>query len=218
MIFLLNAWETILTMNSRMNLLTLAWLTLLTASTVVAAPLPSFQKQVLTDKYFCDGITASDINRDGKMDIVAGPFWYAGPTFKSVHEFYPAKEFPLPPSPTDSMFSYVYDFNHDGWPDILVLGRVHLHQAFWYENPKGAAGHWKKHFVFERVKGESPPFIDVNGDGKPELVTHFEDQWGMVQPDAVDPTKPWKFSPITTKAKWDQFYHGTGIGDVNGDG
>ena len=53
-----------------------------TACAVVAAPLSSFQKQVLTDKYFCDGITAGDLNRDGKMDIVAGPFWYEGPDFK----------------------------------------------------------------------------------------------------------------------------------------
>jgi len=191
---------------------------LITATAASAAAPPSFQKQILTGKYYCDGITAGDDNRDGKPDIVAGPFWYAGPDFKAAHEFYPAKEFPLPPSPTDSMFSYVHDFNGDGWPDILVLGRVHLHQAFWYENPKGAAGHWKKHFVFERVKGESPPFLDVNGDGKPELLTHFEDQWGLVQPNVAEATKPWTFSPITAKAKWDQFYHGTGIGDVNGDG
>src|SRR5439155_9103945 len=145
----------ILALYDGMKLMTLVLLILLTACAVVAAPLPSFQKQVLTDKYFCDGITAGDLNRDGKMDIVAGPFWYEGPDFKTKHEFYPAKEFPPPPSPTDSMFSYVHDFNGDGWPDILVLGRVHLHQAFWYENPKGAAGLWKKHFVFERVKGES---------------------------------------------------------------
>src|SRR6185369_13348803 len=75
-----------------MKLLTLVLPSLLTACAGVAEPLPSFQKQVLTDKYFCDGITAGDLNRDGKMDIVAGPFWYQGPDFKSKHEFYPAKE------------------------------------------------------------------------------------------------------------------------------
>ena len=179
---------------------------------------PDFQKLILTDKYYCDGITAADINRDGKIDIVAGSYWYQGPDFKTKHEFYPAKEFTLPPSPTDSMFSYVHDFNGDGWPDILVLGRVHLHPAYWYENPGKAGGLWKKHFVFERIKGESPPFLDVDGDGKPEIVAHWDDHWGLIHPDWSDPTKPWKFKPITDQGKWEQFYHGTGIGDVNGDG
>src|ERR1051325_9209886 len=86
----------------------------------------SFQKLVLTDKYYCDGITAGDINRDGKMDVVAGPFWYEGPSFTTRHEFYPPVEFPTPPGPTDRMFSYVHDFNGAGWPDLPVLARVQL--------------------------------------------------------------------------------------------
>src|SRR5262249_3250514 len=105
-----------------------------------------------------------------------------------------------------------------GWPDILVLGRVHSHQAFWYENPRGQSGLWKKHFVFERIKGESPPFLDVDGDGKPELVAHWDDQWGLIHPDWKHPTTAWSVKPITAKGKWEQFYHGTGVGDVNGDG
>jgi hypothetical protein len=182
---------------------------------------PHFRKQILTDKYYCDGITAGDINRDGKMDIVAGPFWYEGPGFTTKHAFYPPVEFPTPPSPTDSMFSYVHDFNSDGWPDILVLGRVHLHSAFWYENPQNPSSTstpWKKHFVFDRIKGESPPFVDVNADGRPELVAHWENRWGLIQFDPSAPTKPWSFKPITATGNWEQFYHGTGIGDVNGDG
>ena len=187
-------------------------------SLAYAADLPAFRKQVLTDKYYCDGINTGDINRDGKMDIIAGPFWYEGPAFTTRHEFYPAVEFPTPPNPTDSMFSYVHDFNGDGWPDILVLGRVHLHSAYWYENPKQGSGHWKKHYVFERIKGESPPFLDANGDGRPELVAHWENRWGLIQPDPADAAKPWLFHAISGQGNWEQFYHGTGVGDVNGDG
>jgi len=178
----------------------------------------AFQKQVLTDKYFCDGIDAGDINGDGRMDVVAGPFWYEGPTFAEAHEFYPAVPLPPEKSPSNSMFSYVYDFNQDGWPDILVLGRVHLHEAAWYENPQGKEGPWQRHFVFTRIQGETPPFADLNGDGKPEIICHWENRWGWVQPDWANPTKPWSFHPVTAEGDYKQFYHGTGVGDVNGDG
>lgn len=182
-----------------------------------AAPV-QFEKRVLTDQYFCDGINTGDFNRDGKVDIVAGPFWYEGPAFTRKHEFYPARPFPTAPSPTDSMFSYVHDFNGDGWPDILVLGRVHLHVAFWYENPKGRTAPWQKHFAFERVKGESPPFLDVDGDRQPELVAHWQDRWGFIQPNWREPARPWTFRAITAKGRFEQFYHGEGVGDLNGDG
>jgi hypothetical protein len=58
----------------------------------------------------------------------------------------------------------------------------------------------------------------VDGDGKPELVAHWENRWGLIQPDWRNPTNEWRFKPITAPGKFHHFYHGTGIGDVNGDG
>lgn len=182
------------------------------------ADAPQFEKKVLTDRYFCDGINVGDFNRDGRTDIVAGPCWYEGPDFSTRREFYRPRAFRPEASPTDSMYSFVHDFNGDEWPDVLVLGRVHLHEAYWYENPRGKPGHWKKHFVFHRVQGESPPFTDLDGDGRPELVAHWEGRWGFIQPRRDEPTRPWRFRPITRPGEWPRFYHGTGIGDVNGDG
>jgi hypothetical protein len=196
-----------------------------------------FEKRTLADKYYCDGISTGDFNRDGKADIVAGPFWYEGPSFEKRHEFYPASPLPPEKSPSNSMYSYVWDFSGDGWDDILVLGRVHLHEAFWYQNPAARAqarrvgladsahptagapaAHWPRHFVFERIRGESPPLVDVDGDGRPELVCHWEDRWGLLKFDPAAPQKPWSFVPVCEREQLEQFYHGTGIGDVNGDG
>jgi hypothetical protein len=177
-----------------------------------------FEKRVLTDQYFCDGINAGDFNRDGQMDVVAGPYWYEGPDFGTRHEFYPAEPLEPAKSPSNSMFSYVWDFSGDGRPDILVLGRVHLHEAAWYENPGQGEGLWQRHFVFHRIQGETPPFADLDGDGRPEIVCHWENRWGWVCPDWSRPVEPWTFHAITDEGQYDQFYHGTGVGDVNGDG
>ena len=183
----------------------------------------NFEKIVLTDKYYCDGIQAGDINRDGHLDVVAGPFWYEGPTFAPAKAFYPPLALPPEKTPSDTMFSFVHDFSGDGWPDILVLGRVHLHPAYWYENPggealKNASTPWKKHYAFERVQGESPPFVDLDGDGRPQIVCHWEGRWGCIEPDWSQPREPWKFHPLSDPSEWKEFYHGTGVGDLNGDG
>ena len=202
-----------------------------TSSLVAAAPARevTFVKHVLATEYWADGVNAADLNRDGHVDVIAGPAWYAGPDFKSRHMFYEQSPLPVEVSPSNSMFSFPYDFNGDGWTDILVLGRVLFHQAFWYENPgkAGEGGPWKKHFAVHRVFGESPAFQDIDGDGKPELLAVRADsdtpeekpkRWGWFAPDWQQPTKPWTFHPITEKEPWDHYYHGQGLGDINGDG
>ncbi len=214
-------------------MLSLRFALLLCVSTVAAVAAPAalrFGKQILTAEYWCDGINAADIDGDGRRDIVAGPFWYRGPDFKVRHSFYEPVPQALEANPTNSMFTFPYDFNGDGRTDLLVLGRVLFHEAAWYENPGPEAAlrpdaRWKKHLVARRVFGESPLFTDVDGDGKPELVSISGEtaadkikQWGWYAPDWKNPTQPWRFVAVTEKAEFNHYYHGEGIGDVNGDG
>ncbi|GAB6164406.1 hypothetical protein JCM19992_04060 [Thermostilla marina] len=179
-----------------------------------------FEKRVLTDRYYADGINAGDIDGDGHLDVIAGPYWYEGPSFERAHAYYPPEPLPPEKSPSNCLYVFPYDFNSDGRLDILVLGRVHLHEAYWYENPGPQAEDrpWPKHFVFERIYGESPAFADLTGDGKPEIVCHWENRWGYVAPDWNAPEKPWRFVPLTEIGKYDRFYHGTGAADIDGDG
>ncbi|MEO2018496.1 MAG: VCBS repeat-containing protein, partial [Fuerstiella sp.] len=53
-----------------------------------------FSRHIATDVYYSEGVATGDINGDGKVDVVHGPYWFEGPTFKVGHEIYPAKAQP----------------------------------------------------------------------------------------------------------------------------
>ena len=48
----------------------------------------TFERKQLTDVYYSEGIAAGDLNRDGKTDMVYGPYWFVGPDFKEKREIY----------------------------------------------------------------------------------------------------------------------------------
>ncbi len=210
----------------------------------------SWKKIQLTDKFWSEGATFGDFNHDGIMDVVSGPYWWEGPDFKVRHEYYEATArksaggaapFKLKNADgseqtiegfegglgknnaySDNFFAFSYDFNQDGWDDILILG-FPGQDASWYENPHGkknAEGteHWIRHKVFDVVDNESPTFGDLTGDGKPEILCMSGGYVGYASPDWNDAAKPWTFHKISPKGNWQRFTHGIGYGDVNGDG
>lgn len=177
---------------------------------------PSFRKQVLSDRFFAEGATFADLDNDGVRDVVAGPYWYAGPDFRRRQEIFAPKEFD-PEKYSDNFFAHGHDFDRDGWTDVLVIG-FPGEEARWYRNPGRAGGHWPVHTVFRGVDNESPEWADLTGDGRPEIVCIHGGRYGYVEPDWQDPTRPWTFRPVSAPGPWKQFTHGLGVGDVNGDG
>ena len=204
-----------------------------------ADPVPTgeFTKIQLTDQFWAEGAAFGDFNKDGKMDIDYGPYWFAGPDFKTRHTFYPdAKksksknaageevEFPgfkgalgNENDYSDNFIAYSHDFNGDGWADILVIGFPGK-EAFWFENPKGGDAPWARHVAWDVVDNESPMFTDLLGNKQPVLVCNSGGFFGYAQPDPKDPNAKWAWHPISPIGGWQRFTHGIGVGDVNGDG
>lgn len=180
--------------------------------------LHTYDVRNLTDIYFSEGANAADINRDGHVDVIYGPHWYEGPDFKKGHAFYPAKPQPMNRY-ANSFFTWPYDFDGDGWTDLLVVGLPGT-PAYLYENPGGKAVTklWTKHQVFDAVGNESPQLTNLVGDEKPELVCTYRGMFGYVSIDWEKPFETWKFTPISGRVTAMRFGHGLGIGDINGDG
>ncbi len=176
----------------------------------------SFAKQRLSDKFTSEGATIVDANRDGHPDLIAGPYWYAGPKFTERHEFRPAQEFDIN-AYSDLFFEFAGDFNGDGWDDVLTVGFPGA-EAFWYANPQGKSGHWERHVVIDKVDNESPTLANVVGDDRPELVCNYGGCVGYAEADPKNPTRPWRFTPISENRGYERFTHGLGVGDVTGDG
>ena len=125
-----------------------------------------------------------------------------------------------------SFMSWVYDFNNDGWPDILKVmsfGPRPTFSGHVFLNPKGDRRHWDNYQVVPLITNEANQFLDVDGDGKPNLTMQLaarsnwsDAQVGYSTPDWTDATKPWTFTPVSEKGTWSG--HGLATGDVNADG
>jgi HEAT repeat protein len=183
----------------------------------VLPPRDAFKRLKLSDQFYAEGAYHGDFNHDGKMDVVAGPFWFAGPDFQQRHEYRPVKTFD-PKGYSDNFLTYTGDFNGDGWTDILCApfpGK----EGYWYENPAGKGGPWKAHLMAPFVGNESPVWGDIDGDGQPELLFCNDGQLGYAKPDVTKPDVPWAFHAVSKKDKrYFRFTHGVGFGDINGDG
>lgn len=176
----------------------------------------SFTRQQLHERFVSEGVAVADVNRDGHVDVVAGPFWFVGPEFAKKREI----RAPLAYDPqgySDAFIMDAHDFDGDGWTDVLQVGWPGR-EALWYQNPGEAGGDWPRHVAFPSVGTESPMLIDLTDDGKPDLVFATGKRLGWAAPEWNNPdAPPWRFQPVTPEGDWQRYTHGLGTGDVNGD-
>lgn len=181
-------------------------------------PIP-FRKARLNPQFYSEGIHSGDFNKDGKPDIAAGPYFYPGPDFTRKIAFRAPRSTPFDTTGDSDCYSlFPFDFNADGWLDLLSTRLDGGAEAVWYENNQGGTGYWIEHVAFSAVQNESATLLDIDKDGQPELITNSGGFGGWVKPDWNRPASPWTFTSVTEKGTWGAFTHGIGAGDLNGDG
>jgi len=194
------------------------------------APKITWKKTIVDRGFHSEGVTVADVNRDGKLDILAGDVWYEAPCWV-MHEIRPVNSYhDGAHNYSESFACWAEDLNGDGWPDVIVIpfpGKA----CHWYENPQGKPGPWKEHEIWPSACNETPQYADLFGNGKRVLIMGWqppgkEDQGQMAWfTPGKDPTQTWEMHPISEPSEpgkeipgTRRFSHGLGIGDLNGDG
>ena len=183
---------------------------------------PAFVKIDITRDFISEGVAAADLNKDGEQDIIAGYYWFEAPTWKR-HELLPGRIFEPRKEYSESFLNLALDVNLDGWEDVVIIdypGKA----GFWLENPQNISGHWLKHVIADEmgISNESPGFIDIDGDGRLDILCgdYKKRQIVWLQAPTEKGALNWTRHPISSvnMKGTDRFSHGIGFGDVNMDG
>jgi hypothetical protein len=185
-------------------------------------------KHEISFRSYGHGIGAGDVNGDGRTDIITPKGWFEAPPDPRKGEWVFHPDFDL----GGTGFIYTHDVNGDGLPD-LVTSLGHEYGIFWYEQQKDSAGNrtWVKHLIDDGwSQSHAMTLADLNGDGRPELVTGKRWKAHEHDPGANEPLGVYWYEALQTAkgVQWKRHIidYGTRAGggiqipvvDIDGDG
>ena len=182
---------------------------------------PRFSSHQISTMYYGWSAAAADINRDGTLDIVSGPFYYPGPSYTERRIYRRGRVFNPATEYAPDMVNFAYDFTGDGRPDILASDwdrSKGTRPIDLYVNPGDAGRRWDHTTILPTPNTESVLMRDIDGDRVPELVFGTATGYGWAKPDPSNPAAPWPVR-IVSGPNDPRSVHGLGgVGDLNGDG
>ncbi|MGJ8696289.1 MAG: PVC-type heme-binding CxxCH protein [Verrucomicrobiaceae bacterium] len=183
----------------------------------VASSAEAWVSRELVGEFYAEGAGVGDVDGDGAVDLVYGPWWLKGPGFGEKRRYTKGEPFVGERGYSDHFFSFVRDFDGDGRSDLLVFGFPGK-EARLYVNPGGESEEWPMFVVATEVANEAPYFADLIAGGHEEIVCARSGEYGFYKA-GEDVTKPWAWHAVSGKGEAaTPFGHGLGVGDVNGDG
>jgi hypothetical protein len=186
----------------------------------------TFTTRTLAQDNVAEGADAGDIDGDGVLDLVAGPRWYKGPAFELGGAIVENPDTFTPDQYSTFFLTFVDDVNGDQRTDVIAIGDAGggngsgTPNAFWYQNPgpDQLQQAWVKTALYsDLVSNESPAYVNLLGDAKPELVFMTDGTAGFAQPGA-SANAAWAYTAVTPMTFDTPYVHGLGVGDLDGDG
>jgi len=182
-----------------------------------------FQVQMI-DPGPSETAAVTDVNRDGRLDIVSGEFWYEAPSWQPRR----FREIAFRSQYMDGFSDLAVDADGDGYPDIVSVSWF-AKKVAWWRNPgasKGGGpssasgpsragsrdGLWKESVIHEGFNVEFAILADVDNDGKAHEIVAQENGTGQAWYEAKGGA--WIAHVISDRT----YGHGIGAGDVNKDG
>jgi hypothetical protein len=170
---------------------------------------PRWKQHTINGKSAFEAAGALDVNNDGKLDVVSGDTWYEAPDWTPHH----VRDVSRQGTYLNCFASLPVDVNADGHVDFVTCAYF-TKNVGWVENPGKSDRPWTYHEIDLPGSCEAAAFVDLTGDGKPEVLPNSTNVVVWYELEKAGPEPVWKKHDLGTAAAG----HGVGSGDVNGDG
>ena len=178
---------------------------------------PAFQVHAINARSTYSACAAFDVNKDGRIDVISGGFWYEAPDWKK----HVIRDVQVIRGRYDGYSHLPMDINRDGWTDY-ISANYRSRAIYWIEHPGNSGEPWKKHLIDTPGHMETARLFDIDGDGNLDVLPNcirrtsgepFAEWWELVQEKKTGQPQ-WVRHPLPAGIAG----HGIGFGDLDGDG